>query len=608
MQQMHRNNLDRARSPYLRQHQDNPVHWQEWNREVLDFARREDRPLFVSVGYSTCHWCHVMAREAFSNPDIAAYLNEYFVSVKVDREERPDIDQYLMNFLVATTGSGGWPMNAFLSPGGAPFFALTYAPVEPRYNMPGFLEILKRVRAFYDEKKGELRPYTPQSYEEARSRTLESGGYDSVVEKNRDTLYRRYDEEWGGFGNQQKFPPHAQLLYLLQDGAVSEMRESVRLAEDTLDKIYSRGLHDHLQGGFFRYCVDREWKIPHFEKMLYDQALLLWSFSWGYRVLGKEQYRRALEGILRALEETFGVDGVFASGLDADTDHQEGLSYLWEPQKLPELLEPEEQELLARHFESVRSGNFEGKLHLVGMDDPHSQEASSKLLEKLLRIRKGWPQPDRDEKIITSWNALTGVGLLEAWRATDEERFLHRAERLYHELLRLNRQEGRLSHSSLPGREPQDQGFLEDYAALLLLETYLYGEGLLGEERLRESMADLEEFREGESWQSAKSEDFLSMPSDVFDSPVPAPASLAEMAMLRGRMLLDEEYEELPLATAFQSDFYNLAARFSAGEVYLVKSGEPLPWGELPFPAIQGRGERENYCFRGVCYFGLPKP
>ncbi len=607
MQQFERNNLDQARSPYLRQHRDNPVHWQEWSQEVLEFANREDRPLFVSVGYSTCHWCHVMAREAFSDPEIAVYLNENFVSIKVDREERPDIDQYLMKFLIATTGNGGWPMNAFLSPEGAPFFALTYAPVQPRFNMLGFLEILKRVRGFYDEKKGELRRYEPDPYETTRGRTLQTGGYDEAVEEIRSDLYHRYDSEWAGFGAQQKFPPHSQLLYLLHDGAVSEMSESIRLAEQTLDTIYLRGLHDHLQGGFFRYCVDREWTVPHFEKMLYDQALLLWAFSWGYRRIKKKQYLRAVEGIFTALEETFAIEGVYAAGLDADTEHEEGKTYLWGSEELEELLTSKEFELLGSLFESVKSGNFEGKLHLVAMRDPAEEEAAGDILDKLLGERRKRPQPERDDKIVTSWNALAGVGLLEAWRATGERRYVERAQQLYDGLVERNRQDGVLSHSSLSGRGAQGQGFLEDYAATLLLETYLYEDQLLSEDTLKRTAEELLRFKDGENWNASKAEDFIQMPSDVFDSPVPAPASLAEMALLRYRMLLDEEYEELPLAGAFQSDFYNLAARFSASEIYLVKAPHPLPWDSLPFPSLLGKAERENYCFRGVCYFGLPK-
>ena len=600
------NNLDRARSPYLRQHQDNPVHWQQWSRELLEHAQAEERPLFVSVGYSTCHWCHVMAREAFSDPEIAAYLNANFVPIKVDREERPDIDQYLMDFLVATTGSGGWPLNAFLSPEGAPFFAMTYAPVEPRFNMPGFLEILKRVKSFYDEKKGELRPYQPESYQSGRDKSLRSGSYDERIEGNRSDLFRRYDGEWAGFGNSQKFPPHSQLLYLLYDGVISEEPESLRLAEQTLDTIYLRGLHDHLQGGFFRYCVDREWTIPHFEKMLYDQAMLLWSFSWGYRALGKGIYLTAIEGIYHALESTLALDGLYAAGLDADTDHEEGATYLWEPSEVRKFLGEEDFDRFSRYFESVQSGNFEGKLHLVAIDDPRRERQLSRALERLLERRNRRRQPARDDKIITEWNALAGVGLIEAGRATGREEYSRRAGELYRRLREVNEESGNLAHSSLPGMGRQDQEFLDDRAALLLFESYLFEEDRLEETTLHRSAEALLSFREGNEWHRSKSNDFFTMPADIFDSPIPSAASLAEMALLRYRLLTDGEYDELPQARATLADFYNLAARWSAGEIYLIKAPTPLSWRELPFPAVQGRAERENYCFRGVCYFGLP--
>ena len=607
MEMLERNNLHEASSPYLRQHREDPVHWQEWSKEVLEAAKRADKPLLVSVGYSTCHWCHVMAREAFSDLEIAAYLNKNFVPIKVDREERPDIDQYLMDFLVATTGSGGWPLNAFLSPEGAPFFAMTYAPVEPKFRMPGFKDILEKVVQFYREKKGELKPYKPEEYAVARRKSVQEGGYDEAVDRIRSDLYRRYDTEFAGFGDEQKFPPHPQLLYLLFDGVASAMSESVRLAEQTLDTIYLRGLHDHLQGGFFRYCVDREWTIPHFEKMLYDQALLLWSFSWGYRILRKPQYLRAIEGTISALEEQLAMDDLFGAGLDADTDHEEGRTYLWSPEELEAILGKEGFDRFARHFESPATGNFEGKVHLVAVEDPQADPEMRKLMDKLLEQRKARRQPERDEKIVTSWNALAGVALIEAGRATDRPEYIARACRLHQALSQENGTEEGVARSSVRGHGKQERGFLEDYAALLLLESYLYEERELEAEQIRGTRDRMLAFRDGENWQNSVAGDFFTIPSAVFDSPVPAPASLAELAELRTKMLLDEEYEELPPARSFVSDFYNIAARFASGEVYLVKAPSILPWKSLPFPSIQGFGERENYCFRGVCYFGLPE-
>ena len=362
-----RNNLDLSVSPYLRQHRENPVWWQEWSQEVLDHARETDRILLVSVGYATCHWCHVMAADAFSDPDVAAYLNEHFMPIKVDREQRPDIDQMLMDFLVQTTGQGGWPLNAFLSPRLEPFFAMTYAATESRYGIPSFLDILHRVVEFYGANKDELKPFevrapapapgggprggnTGSPGAEGGTGSPGEGGEgreDAELARITEAISRAFDEEHAGFGSSQKFPPHSTLLYLLNRYADSRYagtpdETAGHIARNTLETMQRRGLHDHLQGGFFRYCVDRAWTIPHFEKMLYDQALLLWSFSLGARVFSREDFRRTAEGIYRCLEETFAEDGVYVSGHDADTDHVEGATYVWTPAEIEAVLGAED--------------------------------------------------------------------------------------------------------------------------------------------------------------------------------------------------------------------------------------------------------------------------
>ncbi|MFW5994764.1 MAG: thioredoxin domain-containing protein, partial [Spirochaetia bacterium] len=329
-----RNALDEAQSPYLRQHRHNPVHWQQWSNEAFDYAAEHDLIVFVSVGYSTCHWCHVMAEGAFSHPDVAAYLNRHFVSIKVDREERPDIDQYLMSFLVDTTGQGGWPLNAFLSPKQETFFAMTYAPApdDPRAGtMMSFDAVLERVHEFYHQKKDQLGVYEPSRG------TGASPGSISLTDKIDlgdvhpagvdiapivDTISSAYDWQWGGFGGGPKFPPHSTLLWMLnahaaaRSGGAPPASPEAGADEDTparledmlrllLDTMARRGLHDHLQGGFYRYCVDGRWTIPHFEEMLYDQALLLWAYASAAFELGEPRYAAVAAGIVRCLNETF---------------------------------------------------------------------------------------------------------------------------------------------------------------------------------------------------------------------------------------------------------------------------------------------------------------
>ncbi|MFW5690061.1 MAG: thioredoxin domain-containing protein, partial [Spirochaetota bacterium] len=446
-----RNNLDLATSPYLLQHRENPVWWQEWSEEALEYARRERRIVLVSVGYSTCHWCHVMAADAFSDAECASILNRHFLPIKVDREERPDIDHYLMSYLVATTGSGGWPLNAFLTPDGDPFFAMTYASTEPRFSMPGFADILGRIREFYDEHRGEIRPFELNA-EHSRVNEVTAAALDRATstgsaqatdetpvamisdEDERETnariqaLERAFDTVHAGFGTSQKFPPHSALLFL-QYAAAAGFEQARPMVRDTLNEMMTRGLHDHLQGGFFRYTVDREWTIPHFEKMLYDQAMLLWNYALASRLFNRAGYRETAAGIVRALEETFRVGAGYASGHDADTNHREGATYVWKLEEIRELLDPDELDAFLRSFAASEAGNFERRNHLVRILPPgvHADEPKAakrapapemieRAKEKLLAARRERDQPPRDDKVILSWNALAGCGLLAAHR------------------------------------------------------------------------------------------------------------------------------------------------------------------------------------------------
>ncbi|MDX9800476.1 MAG: DUF255 domain-containing protein, partial [Spirochaetia bacterium] len=445
-----RNNLDKALSPYLRQHSDNPVFWQEWSSDVLAYAKEEGKILFVSAGYSTCHWCHVMASEAFSDQMCADYLNRYFVSIKIDREERPDIDRYLMSYLTASTGSGGWPLNAFLSPDLKPFFAMTYAPLDSRYNMPGFYQILRQVKDFYDNNSSMLSEFTPVyniQGKEGKGAAQIDKALLAQADFNPDA--KEGFEGAGGFGTNQKFPPHSSMLYLLyriagfksadssstqgSTDSSTEKDESainnsiIKLVRKTLDSMCLKGLHDHLQGGFFRYCVDRSWTIPHFEKMLYDQAMLLWVFSLASRIFKEPLYKDCAEGIFRCLSETFLDNGLFCAAYDADTDHREGDTYLWETAELEKILSKEEFDAISRVYSLPERGNFEGKIHLIkkdGYTDILSADGKSSALlknllsaeEKLLTARKERLQPFCDCKKITSWNSFAGIALLQMHR------------------------------------------------------------------------------------------------------------------------------------------------------------------------------------------------
>ena len=640
-----RNNLDRSSSPYLRDHAENPVWWQEWNEATLAHAREQGRILFVSVGYSTCHWCHVMAREAFSDEQCADLLNRHFVSIKVDREQRPDIDHYMMSFLVATTGSGGWPLNVFLTPDARPFFAMTYASTEPRFNLPAFDSILKQVVDFYREKHDRVSRFELNAdHSRIDDATLEllrrSTGADrgdpsddapvAMISDSdeQDALQRihelegTFDRVHAGFGTNSKFPPHASLLFLQYAHAAGLSDRAGDMVKQTLDAMMTRGLHDHLQGGFYRYTVDREWTIPHFEKMLYDQAMLLWNYSFAARLFDRSDYRRTAAGIVRALEETFRVEAGYASGHDADTDHEEGATYVWRLEEIEDLLTEEELEAAMKVFSLTREGNFDRRNHLVRISPPGGSRDESgaaprspaedlvgRVFETMLAARRRRPQPFRDDKVILGWNALAGCALLAAHRYAQLPGTLDRAAELAAFLVTRFVGTRQVSHASL-GSQLQEQEFLEDVGALLLFLTMLAEEG----DAYDDGYADTRAFLQARLatlqidgvWMESITSDFVPVPADPFDQPVPSGISLAQHALLLRQIRMHEEYEPRPYADAHGRAFANVSALLSRGYAYVVQAPEPLDWSVIPVNSVQIRGEGRTSCYRGVCYLGLP--
>ncbi len=601
-----RNTLDQAASPYLRQHRDNPVWWQEWSEETLELARSTGRPLFVSVGYATCHWCHVMASEAFSDSTVAAALNRDFVCIKVDREERPDIDHFLMQFLLATRGHGGWPLNVFLTPELKPMLALTYMPVEPRSGMPGFVEILEQVIEFYTSRRHDLAEFDLWSAVSTPESLPAPGDTDAFIHRI-DNLVRRGDHEWGGFGLDAKFPPHSSLLYLLFGVAAYHHEGAARFLRHTLDIIARRGLHDHLQGGFFRYCVDRSWTIPHFEKMLYDQAMLLWVYAQAARLFHSDQYLQVAQGVVAALEETFRLpSGAYASGHDADTEHHEGATYVWSEEELTTVIGDSGLSV----FEIHPQGNFEGRHHLVMSADPPLSTVAEDVRVQLLTARNQRVQPERDDKVITSWNALTGIALIEAWRATGDRGLLTRARELDAALQACNqRADGRWIRSSLGSRRSTHE-FLEDYAAIVLFQTYLIEDAdtPADRDRLQQEMGHaqerMERFQKDRGWAASDGPDLPSVPADDVDSPTPSPVALTEMARQRSALLSGTVIPPTPLRPEMQSDFSNLAAAVATGEWYFIEKPAPPDWDSLPIHTVFLRADTTSWCFRGICYPG----
>ncbi len=581
-----RNNLDKSSSPYLLQHVSNPVWWQEWSGDILKHAESSGKPLLVSVGYATCHWCHVMASEAFSDRETADYLNSHFICIKVDREQRPDIDQYMMDFINRQNGRGGWPLNVFLTSGLKPVFALTYAPAMPRGSMHSFLSVADHVFRFISERSAEI-PEFESAWPEPPS-----ADEDSLFT----TLSSYYDNVNGGFGKGQKFPSHSTLLYLLYNMAISDSPSIKTICMGTLDAMRLRGLHDHLQGGIFRYCVDSEWTIPHFEKMLYDQAMSLWTYSLASRVTGREAYAIMARKIVRCMEESFRSDGLYISAHDADTGHEEGATYLWSYDQLAEDLDPDEFSGLKASYHIEKHGNFEGRNHLLRLNDKPIPEIE----EKLLAIRRKRPQPARDDKILSGMNALVSLAYIQAGRSLVEPEYIRKGETLVTGLLKLF-WDGRVLGHSFSNGIVQKQGFLSDAAALLAAISMLREEDEAWEGPMRELALYVGTFKREGKWIESDADDFQPVYASLFDHPVPAGASMAEFALTRVALLSGAETRFMEYLQPFQSDFYNIAAMMNNGLFHVITSPDKVKWDAIPANSVYVKGYLRQDCFMGTC-------
>ncbi|MFJ5560054.1 thioredoxin domain-containing protein [Streptomyces sp. NPDC093250] len=472
------NRLAQATSPYLLQHADNPVDWWPWEQGAFEEARRRDVPVFLSVGYSACHWCHVMAHESFEDQATADYLNEHFVSVKVDREERPDVDAVYMEAVQAATGQGGWPMSVFMTPDGEPFYFGTYFPPEPRHGMPSFRQLLQGVHQAWTERRDEVTDVAGKIARDLAERELSYG--DDRVPGEQELaqallgLTREYDPQRGGFGGAPKFPPSMVLEFLLRHHARTGAEGALQMAADTCERMARGGIYDQLGGGFARYSVDRDWVVPHFEKMLYDNALLCRVYAHLWRATGSELARRvALETADFMVRELRTPEGGFASALDADSDdgtgrHVEGAYYVWTPAQLREVLGEDDAELAARYFGVTEEGTFEegaSVLQLPQRNDVFDAERIDGIRERLLAARAARPAPGRDDKVVAAWNGLAIAALAETGAYFGRPDLTEAAVAAGDLLVRLHLDEkARIARTSKDGHVGANAGVLEDYA------------------------------------------------------------------------------------------------------------------------------------------------
>jgi uncharacterized protein YyaL (SSP411 family) len=481
-----RNLLAGETSTYLLQHADNPVNWYPWGEEALSFAREQDKPILLSIGYAACHWCHVMAHESFEDSETAAIMNENFVNIKVDREERPDLDSIYMSAVVAMTGQGGWPMTVFLTPEGEPFYGGTYYPPVPRYGMPGFKQVLASVTQAWQERRGDvieqagnLTNHIQSTIDLSSQGTKEGEFKEQLLIAAQQEVERQFDSQKGGFGRAPKFPQAMAMEFLLRRYLDTKDQQSLGMVELTLEQMAYGGIYDQLGGGFARYSTDNDWLVPHFEKMLYDNALLSRAYLHAWQVTGRPLYRRIAEETLGwALAELGHEGGGFYSSLDADSEGEEGKFYVWSADEIRSHL-GDDAEPFMLYYDVTESGNWEGLniLRIVRSIEEVSKEIGQEAEEvaqtlnqarlKLYEERSKRVWPGRDEKILTAWNGLLLASLAEAGRDLNRPDFSKAAVDLAEHLYQHHRtEEGRLWRTWKPGSPAKYNAYLDDYAYL----------------------------------------------------------------------------------------------------------------------------------------------
>jgi len=508
------NRLANETSPYLLQHADNPVDWYPWGKEAFERAQAEDKPILLSVGYSTCHWCHVMARESFSNEETAALMNRWFVNVKVDREERPDVDAVYMTAVQALTGQGGWPMTVFMTPDGKPFYAGTYYPPDDAHGRPGFRRLLAAIADAWTNQRQELLNSAETITEHLRAATNRiamGGGRGEIspelparaVERFRNS----FDGQWGGFGEPPKFPSPTNLDFLIAYGARTDdgtQPSAIQMALFTLVRMASGGMYDHLGGGFARYSVDRYWLVPHFEKMVYDNAQLARTYLHAYQLTGDAFYERVVRETLRYLErEMLSPEGGFYSAQDADSEGIEGKYFVWTPQQVREALGEEDGAIANTWFAVTEEGNFRDPHHpefgtrnvlttwqsasevasAFALTEEQLAERLERIKSRLLEVRERRVKPGTDTKVLASWNGLALAAFAEAARVLGEPRYREIAERNAAFVREKLWRDGKLLHTYKDGIA-KVEGMAEDYA--------YYGLGLVELFKLTGEMAHLE--------------------------------------------------------------------------------------------------------------------
>ena len=475
---MSENKLGHESSPYLLQHAKNPVHWNAWNEEALGRAKKENKPIFLSVGYSSCHWCHVMAHESFEDEETAKIMNENFVNIKVDREERPDLDDIYQKACQMTTGQGGWPLSVFLTPDQRPFYVGTYFPALDSYGRPGFGSLCRQLAQSWKEKPNDIEKASNnfmQNLGKLQQHQAPSKIDKSILDEAAINLLQIADTTYGGFGQAPKFPNASNLSFMFRYSKLSGISKFQKFALLTLKKMAKGGIFDQIGGGFHRYSTDAKWLVPHFEKMLYDNALLPIVYSEAYQITKDPFFENVVKKTLDyVIREMTSSDGTFFSAQDADTNGEEGQTFVWKKQEIEKIL-GSDSEIFCIYYDVTDGGNFEGNTILAnninasslgfkfGKSEPEIQNLISKCSEKLLEIRNKREQPGKDDKIITSWNGLMVSAFLSGYRITDNPKYLDAARQSI-DFFESNFEKNHILHRTFKNAEAKLNGYLDDYA------------------------------------------------------------------------------------------------------------------------------------------------
>jgi uncharacterized protein YyaL (SSP411 family) len=580
------NRLIHETSPYLLQHAHNPVDWYSWSTEAFERAKKENKPVLVSIGYSACHWCHVMERESFEDPEVAGFMNQNFINIKVDREERPDVDHIYMDAVQAITGSGGWPLNVFITPEGKPFYGGTYFPPRRAFNRASWIEILQAVSHSYNERKEEIENQANSLTEHLQSTNVfgndsEKFAFD-MKELNLayENIMKTADKEWGGFGKAPKFPQSFTINFLLRYSWFTGNQEALSQALLSLDKMIQGGIYDQLRGGFARYSTDAEWLAPHFEKMLYDNALLVTSLAEAYQLTKNEKYKEVIEATLDFIEkELMHKEGGFFSALDADSEGEEGKFYVWDYTEIEHLL-GEDAAVFMRYFNVRKEGNWEGKniLHTSTTLDEFAQkeelaiEDVRKIIGKgreiLLQERNKRIRPSLDDKLLLSWNALMNTAYSKAYAATGNDHYKDVAiKNMGFLITAFSKEKNEFFHSWKNG-QAKHPAFLDDYSFLIaalidLSEITADNQWLHKAKEI--TIYVIENFSDGESSQffytNVSQSDILLRKKEVYDSAIPSGNSVMALNLHRLSIFFDDPLWQQK-AVQMVSSFGSMATKY----------------------------------------------